>query len=98
MLYFFRSLVGFNWIEGHLIPSRVVSGRIWLGSDQLTYLKKLSPIELTTSTSNQQEEIEEDVFYEGRVGECFGQDNFNLRAHADEGVHSPTDTGRAIHS
>jgi hypothetical protein len=55
-------------------------------------------MELTASTSNQQEEIEEDVFYEGRAGERFGQDNFNSWARADEGVHSPTDTGRAIHS
>jgi hypothetical protein len=32
MLYFFRSLIDFDWIKGHLISGRVESGRIWVGS------------------------------------------------------------------
>jgi hypothetical protein len=39
MLYFFRSLIDFDWIEGYLIPSRVGLGRIRIGSDQFNFLK-----------------------------------------------------------
>jgi hypothetical protein len=40
----FRSLMEFDWIEGHLISSRVGSGRIRVGSDQFDFLKKLDQI------------------------------------------------------
>jgi hypothetical protein len=35
MLCFFRSLIDFDWIEGHLI-----SGRVRIGSGQFDFLKK----------------------------------------------------------
>jgi hypothetical protein len=37
---FFRSLIDFDWIEGHLISDRVGSGRVRIGSDQFDFLKK----------------------------------------------------------
>jgi hypothetical protein len=37
---FFRSLIDFEWIEGHLISDRVGSGQIWVVSDQFDFLKK----------------------------------------------------------
>jgi hypothetical protein len=37
MLCFFRSLIDFDWIKGHLISDRV-------GSDQFDFLKKLDHI------------------------------------------------------
>jgi hypothetical protein len=40
MLCFFRSLIDFDWIEGHLISGRVKSGRVRIGSDQLNLFKK----------------------------------------------------------
>jgi hypothetical protein len=40
MLYFFRSLIDFDWIECHLISSRVGSGRVRIGSGQFDFLKK----------------------------------------------------------
>jgi hypothetical protein len=40
MLCFFRSLIDFNWIEGHLISGRVGSGRVRVGSGQFDFLKK----------------------------------------------------------
>jgi hypothetical protein len=41
MLYFFRSLIDFDWIKGHLISDRVGSGRVRIGSDQFDFLKKI---------------------------------------------------------
>jgi hypothetical protein len=40
MSCFFRSLIDFDWIEGHLISGRVGSGRVRVGSDQFEFLKK----------------------------------------------------------
>jgi hypothetical protein len=37
MLYFFRSLIDFDWIEGHLISDWVGSGRIWIRTDQMVF-------------------------------------------------------------
>jgi hypothetical protein len=37
ILYFFRSLIDFDWIENHLILSRFGSGRIQKGSDQFEF-------------------------------------------------------------
>jgi hypothetical protein len=41
MLCFFRSLIDFDWIEGHLISDRVGSSRIRVGSNQFDFLKKI---------------------------------------------------------
>jgi hypothetical protein len=41
MLCFFRSLIDFDWIEGHLISDRIGSGRVRVRSDQIDFLKKL---------------------------------------------------------
>jgi hypothetical protein len=41
---FFRSLIDFDWIEGHLISGRVGSSRVRVGSDQFDFLKKLNQV------------------------------------------------------
>jgi hypothetical protein len=40
MLRFFRSLIDFDWIEGHLTSGRVGSGRVRVRSGQFDFLKK----------------------------------------------------------
>jgi hypothetical protein len=45
MLCFFRLLIDFNWIEGHLISGQIGSNRIRIGSDQFDFLKKSIRIE-----------------------------------------------------
>jgi hypothetical protein len=45
ILCFFRSLVDFDWIEGHLISGRVGSNRVRVGSDQFDFFKKSDRIE-----------------------------------------------------
>jgi hypothetical protein len=37
MLCFFRSLIDFDWIKGHLISGQVGSGRIRVGSDRVGF-------------------------------------------------------------
>jgi hypothetical protein len=44
MLCFFRSLIDFYWIKGHLISGRVGSGRDRVGLDQFDFIKKLGQI------------------------------------------------------
>jgi hypothetical protein len=39
ILYFFISLIDFDWIEGHLISGRVGSDQVGFGSDQFDFLK-----------------------------------------------------------
>jgi hypothetical protein len=41
VVFFFRSLIDFNWIKGHLISGRVRSNRVRVGSDQFDFLKKM---------------------------------------------------------
>jgi hypothetical protein len=33
VIYIFRSLIDFDWIEGNLILGRVKSSRVWIGLD-----------------------------------------------------------------
>jgi hypothetical protein len=44
MLCFFRSLIDFDWIKGHLISDRIGSGRVRIGLDQFDFLKKLDRV------------------------------------------------------
>jgi hypothetical protein len=44
MLCFFRLLIDFDWIEGHLISDRVGPGQVRVGLDQFDFLKKLGRI------------------------------------------------------
>jgi hypothetical protein len=44
MLCFFRSLIDFDWIKGHLISDRVGSGRVRIRSDQFDFLKKIDRV------------------------------------------------------
>jgi hypothetical protein len=37
MLCFFRSLIDFDWIDGHLISSRVGSGQVQIESNQFDF-------------------------------------------------------------
>jgi hypothetical protein len=44
MLCFFRLLIDFDWIKGHLISDRIGSGQIRIRSGQFDFLKKLDRV------------------------------------------------------
>jgi hypothetical protein len=44
MLYYFRSLIDFNWIEGHLISDWVGSSQVEFGSDRISLTFKKNQI------------------------------------------------------
>jgi hypothetical protein len=56
---FFRSLIDFDLIEGHLIPDRVGSGQIRIESNQFDFLKK-----------NGSDRIRVQTDFSGQVGFC----------------------------
>jgi hypothetical protein len=41
MLYFFRSLIDFDWIESHLISGRIGSGQVRIGLGQFDFFFKI---------------------------------------------------------
>jgi hypothetical protein len=60
MLYFFISLIDFDWIEGHLISGQIGSVRIRIGSDRISFIFFQNQIRLSSNPDRSNEFLKSD--------------------------------------